>query len=217
MPARNKMGTDTLLGVARDFGNGLAAAPQTAQVTPFPGQSFSAIAPTRARSRAEELHIFCTDVELLNNRGIPVCQAVRDCKPSRYSGVHLSDQRLRALWYDWKRSGKSLDRLSVHYPRKAVPAAAVKAFIHACATPGVMRWSQAARLVNLENFRVDRIVSAIPNASRRKIRHAFDARRAVELDSRKAVSRLQAKMQRRLLNDKRRSEGLRKIAEAIAP
>jgi hypothetical protein len=75
--------------------------------------------------------------------------------------------------------------------------------------------SQAAHLAQTGNIRFNRILSAMPERVRQKIKEAFKARRAAELEARRAVELMQSEMRKRLATDAARARRLNKLAETI--
>ena len=131
--------------------------------------------------------------------------------------VRLGPARLRSLYYLWVRKGRRAECLA---PRFAcmlppIPAEIVKAFLGACAVAGVSHFSEAFRLIDMKGFSCGRVLSALPDRSRRILREAFAARRQAEIEARKLAKQLQRQTHRLWAGDTARSRRLKKLAELI--
>lgn len=178
------------------------------------------------RERAERLHGFCLRLERRRERGATLYEAQKQFawfwKDRAYRTAprvkaHFHQGTLTRLYYYWRENGRRPECFTLHYIDRLPPVSPdlVRRFTAACATSGITRLSQAARLVETGNIRFNRILSAMPERLRRKIKEAFRARRVAETEARRAVKLMQNGMRERLSADATRARHLNKLAEAI--
>ena len=131
--------------------------------------------------------------------------------------VRHSDARLRALFYVWRRNGRTPACLALRFASKLppVPPEIVRAFVTACAVAGVTHFSQAFRLTGSKGFSYRRILAAVPDQALRAIRGTFKARRQAEIEARKQVAQFQGQMHRLLTADASRSRKLKRLADFV--
>jgi hypothetical protein len=178
------------------------------------------------RERAERLHQFCKTVDRRRAAGVPVRKAVtyfawfwkdRPYRTAPHIKARLSRSTLVRLYYRWRRNGKSPDCFALHYVDRLplVPLEIVHAFLAACATPGVIHWSQALRLTDLKGLSFPRVFSALPERARQTIRETFTARRHAQIEVRKLVNQVQGQMRRLVAADAAKSRKLMRLAEFV--
>jgi hypothetical protein len=122
------------------------------------------------------------------------------------------------LFYHWQNKGKAPACLALRFASTLPPVTleTVRAFVKACAVPGVTSFSQAARLVDGQGASSRRTFSALPDSACRIIRETFAARRQAEIAARKLVSQFSVQTHALLAADGTRSRRLVKLLEGLA-
>jgi hypothetical protein len=212
---------------------------------PDPRANFSPAFPlTWTRERAERLHQFCKTVERQRAAGVSVRKAVkhfawfwkdRPYRTAPHIKARFGGPTLVALYYYWRRNGKSPGCFALHYADRLAPITPkeMRRFLDACGNAGTISPSQATILAGFERARACRIRARLPGPLVRQIKKIFKARRLakiearrlasqfreqkhlLEIEARKLVKQSQGQKHRLLAADAARSRKLTRLAESF--
>lgn len=121
---------------------------------------------------------------------------------------------LVALYYRWRRHGKSPNCFALHYAARLAPLRPkqMRRFMGACGKAGTVSLGHAAKLAGFERAIYCRIRSRLPATLVKRIKGVFKERRRAELEARADVKALQGRMRRRLAADAVRSRLVKRLA-----
>ena len=192
---------------ARDFAGSVPfvpkpPAPARGRRVSLPRAHFSSLFPLPwQRERARRLHRLCKAVERRRSAGISVRKAVRYFawfwrnRPYR-TAPHIKAKFKRptivALYYHWRRNGKSPDCFAQRYGGRLGPVTRreMRRFLGACGKAGTVSLSQAAKLAGFDRAKACRIRVRLPRQLVDQIKGIFKERRKADREARAAVKRL---------------------------
>ena len=186
----------------------------------LPRAQFPSAFPLRwFRERAERLHRFCKAVERRRAAGMSLRKAVRyfawfwKDRPYRtapHIKARFSKPTLVALYYRWRRNGKSPDCFELHYAGRLPPVTAeeIRRFADACARADTVSLRRAVGLAGFEASGGYRILARLPGGLIQGLKGIFKDRRQARIEAEGAIRKFKAEERRRLATEQARSRKL---------
>ena len=165
--------------------------------------------------RAALLHRFCQTVDRRRAAGVSVRKAVkyfawfwkdRPYRTAPHIKARFSRPTLVALFYRWRRAGKSPDCFALHYSDRLAPVTAeeIRRFADACARADTVSFRRAVRLAGFEASVGYRILARLPGGLIQGLKGIFKDRRQARIEAEGAIRKFKAEERRRLATERAR-------------